>query len=106
SEVGGRSGSFCRRVIGEPPGKVVELAGYPAFTGMATPMTSDPIVPVELDEEFASGEVGGGFTDPSFSYPTTIASYEGRLLVVNAQFDERGGNPEFPFTVSDIQIPQ
>jgi len=64
------------------------------------------IVPVELDEEFASGEVGGGFTDPSFSYPTTIASYEGRLLVVNAQFDERGGNPELHFTVSDIQIPQ
>lgn len=62
------------------------------------------IVPVELDETFSSGEVGEGFSDPSLRYPTTIAGYDDRLLVVNAQFDERGGDPEIPFTVSDIEI--
>ncbi len=65
------------------------------------------IVPVELSEDFASGEVGEGFTDPSFAYPTTIAGYDGRLLVVNSQFDRRqsGEEPELPFTVSGVEIP-
>lgn len=69
------------------------------------------VVPVEMDESFATREVGEGFSDPSFRYPTTIAGYgdnpesSTRLLVVNAQFDERGGDPEIPFTVSDIEIP-
>jgi Cu-Zn family superoxide dismutase len=65
------------------------------------------IVPVELLEDFASGEVGESFSDPSFHYPTTIAQYDGRLLVVNSQFDRRqsGQEPELPFTVSSIEIP-
>jgi hypothetical protein len=29
----------------------------------------------------------------------------GRLLVVNSQFDRQGGEPELPFTVSDVEIP-
>jgi hypothetical protein len=49
--------------------------------------------------------VGESFTDPSLAYPTTIAKYDERLLVVNSQFDEREGEPELPFTVSDIEIP-
>jgi sugar lactone lactonase YvrE len=65
------------------------------------------IVPVDLSEDFASGEVGEGFTDPSLAYPTTIAAYDGRLLVVNSQFDRRqsGEEPELPFTVSSIEVP-
>lgn len=65
------------------------------------------IVPVELSEDFTSGEVGEGFTDPSLAYPTTIAKYDNRLLVVNSQFDRRrsGEDPELPFTVSEIEIP-
>ncbi|MDQ4062967.1 MAG: superoxide dismutase [Actinomycetota bacterium] len=65
------------------------------------------IVPVELSEDFASGEVGEEFADPSFARPTTIAKYDNRLLVVNSQFDRRqsGESPELPFTVSDIAIP-
>lgn len=31
--------------------------------------------------------------DPSFRIPTTAAAVQGRLLVVNAQFDKRGGRP-------------
>jgi hypothetical protein len=65
------------------------------------------IVPVDLSEDFASGEVGEEFADPSFDRPTTIAKYDNRLLVVNSQFDRResGEGPELPFTVSDIAIP-
>ena len=65
------------------------------------------IVPVELAEDFASGEVGEVISNPSFARPTTIAGYGDRLLVVNSQFDRResGENPELPFTVTSIQIP-
>lgn len=63
------------------------------------------IVPVELSGDYASGEVSERFTDPSLAYPTTIAKYDDRLLVVNSQFDEREGDPELPFTVSDVEIP-
>lgn len=65
------------------------------------------IVPVRLSEDFASGEVGEGFADPSLRYPTTIAGYDGRLLVVNSQFDRRnsGEDPDLPFTVSAVEVP-
>ena len=64
------------------------------------------ILPVELSEDYASGEVGEGFSDPSFKSPTTIAGYDERLLVVNSQFDAReSGEPDLPFTISDIPIP-
>jgi sugar lactone lactonase YvrE len=65
------------------------------------------IVPVELAEDFASGEVGQGISDPSFARPTTIAKFGNRLLVVNSQFDRResGESPELPFTVSAIEVP-
>ncbi|MDP8972525.1 MAG: hypothetical protein M3N45_04960 [Actinomycetota bacterium] len=66
------------------------------------------IVPVELSEDFASGEVGEAFSDPSFARPTTIAKFGNRLLVVvNSQFDRResGQSPELPFTVSAVEVP-
>jgi sugar lactone lactonase YvrE len=63
------------------------------------------IVPVRLSGEYISGEVGEPFTDPSFAFPTTIAKTDGRLLVVNSQFDKREGEPELPFTVSSVEVP-
>ena len=63
------------------------------------------IVPVELSEDLASGEVGASFSDPSLAYPTTAAMYDGRLLVVNSQFSRQGGEPDLPFTVSSVPIP-
>ena len=64
------------------------------------------IFPVRLAQDFASGE-GEGFTHPSLAYPTTIAAYDGHLLVVNSQFDRHQSDeePELPFTVSSIEIP-
>jgi DNA-binding beta-propeller fold protein YncE len=63
------------------------------------------IVPVKLSGEYISGEVGEPFSDPSFAFPTTVAKTDGRLLVVNSQFDKREGEPELPFTVSSVKVP-
>jgi Cu-Zn family superoxide dismutase len=63
------------------------------------------IVPVELSGDYTSGKVGEPFTDPSFAFPTTIAKTDGRLLVVNSQFDKQEGEAELPFTVSSVEIP-
>lgn len=69
---------------------------------------NEVIVPVELSADYSSGTAGEGFTDDSLMYPTTIAAYDGRLLAVNSQFDarEEGREPDLPFTVSDIPIPE
>jgi sugar lactone lactonase YvrE len=63
------------------------------------------IVPVKLSGEYISGAVGEPFSDPSFAFPTTIAKTDGRLLVVNSQFDKQEGEPELPFTVSSVEVP-
>jgi len=34
-----------------------------------------------------------------------MAIAKGRLLVVNSQFDRRGGEPVLPFTVSSVRVP-
>ena len=66
------------------------------------------IVPVTLSEDYGSGTVLEGFSDPSLIYPTTIAKAGDTLLVVNSQFNNRGEgvSPELPFTVSRIAIPE
>lgn len=61
------------------------------------------IVPVRLSKDFASGEIGEPFSDASFRFPTTIAGYDDRLLVVNSQLNT--GSPKLPFTVSDVPVP-
>jgi sugar lactone lactonase YvrE len=63
------------------------------------------IAEVRLDGRLRSGRVVEQVTDPSFMFPTTAALDRGRLLVVNSQFDQRGGDPEEPFTVSSIKRP-
>ncbi|MDP9364205.1 MAG: superoxide dismutase [Chloroflexota bacterium] len=68
-------------------------------------VTGNEISVVELAEDYAAGSVVGSFTDPSFSSPTTIARYDGCLLVVNSQFANQGGTPDLPFTISAVPIP-
>jgi sugar lactone lactonase YvrE len=63
------------------------------------------IAKLKLSGDLTSGEVVSRTSDPSLRFPTTIAIARGRLLVVNSQFDKRGGTPELPFTVSSIKIP-
>lgn len=69
-------------------------------------VTGSEISRVQLSEDYTSGTIEGSFSDPSFKSPTTIDKYDERLLVVNSQFDAReSGDPELPFTVSDVPIP-
>ena len=67
---------------------------------------------VELSQDLLSGEVVEEINAPSFRFPTTIAEYGGRLLVVNSQLNlENGGSmgeagePELPFTISGVSYP-
>ncbi|KQU03808.1 superoxide dismutase [Rhodococcus sp. Leaf7] len=60
------------------------------------------IATVDLADDGRSGRVTGQITDPSFAYPTTVADVDDQLLVVNSQFDKRGGVPVEPFTVSAV----
>jgi Cu-Zn family superoxide dismutase len=63
------------------------------------------IVPVTMSEDYSSGTAGTPITDPSLTFPTTIAQVDDSLLVVNSQFNNRGGTPTLPFTVSRIPLP-
>jgi hypothetical protein len=63
------------------------------------------ITTVELGPDFANGVVGESFSDPAFNTPTTIARYDGCLLVVNSQLDAIQGQPELPFAVAAIAAP-
>ncbi len=63
------------------------------------------IVPVTMSEDYSMGTAGAAITDSSLIFPTTIAQADGSLLVVNSQFNNRGGTPVLPFTVSRIPLP-
>ncbi|HZE40478.1 MAG TPA: hypothetical protein VE172_16880 [Stackebrandtia sp.] len=61
---------------------------------------------VRLSEGDTVGEVLGRWERPADDTPTTLAYRDGRLLVVNAQFDaERRGVAKPPFTVSVVTPP-
>jgi len=64
------------------------------------------VVPVRLRRDLRSGEVGEGATSDALRFPTTVARDGRRLLLVNSQFDRRGGTPELPFTVAAIERPR
>jgi sugar lactone lactonase YvrE len=65
------------------------------------------IVKIQLSDDLASGSVVSSTADPLLAYPTTLAWADGRLLVVNSQFNKRGPNlqPVLPFTITSIAAP-
>jgi len=63
------------------------------------------IVQLRLSADARSAVRVSTTTSPSLRYPTTVALARGRLLVVNSQFDKRGGDPQEPFTVSSLPRP-
>jgi sugar lactone lactonase YvrE len=65
------------------------------------------IVKLQLAEDLTSGSVIASITDPLLAYPTTLAWANGRLLVVNSQFNKRGPGlqPDLPFTIASIPAP-
>ena len=90
----------------------VDLGGATLMNGDGMEMDDDTVYvvrnrdglisKVDLDDDGRRGSVTGEITDPSFAYPTTVAAVDDRLLVVNSQFDKRGGEPVEPFTVSSV----
>ncbi|NIL84204.1 hypothetical protein RhoFasGS6_01568 [Rhodococcus fascians] len=90
----------------------VDLGGATLMNGDGMEMEDDTlyvvrnrdglISKVDLDDDGRTGAVTGEITDASFAYPTTVAAVDDRLLVVNSQFDKRGGEPVEPFTVSSV----
>lgn len=63
------------------------------------------VAKIQLDGTLTSGQLLSQTTDPTFRFPTTAAIAGNRLLVVNSQFNQRGGTPELPFTVSNVPLP-
>jgi sugar lactone lactonase YvrE len=63
------------------------------------------IAQIRLSRDWLRGTVVRQITSPSFHFPTTVQIAGPRLLVVNSQFDNRGGTPDLPFTVSAVRRP-
>lgn len=60
------------------------------------------VFPVQLSADLTSGVVGEPFST-DLQLPTTLAEYNGEVLVVNSQFG--ADNPDLPFTVSGVPLP-
>jgi sugar lactone lactonase YvrE len=67
--------------------------------------SASKVTQVKLARDWLSGTVVRDITSPTFHLPTTVQITGRRLLVVNSQFDKRGGTPELPFTVSAVRRP-
>jgi sugar lactone lactonase YvrE len=83
-----------------PGGDGIELDGQALYVAREGQITL-----VTLGADYASGTVRASFSDPSFTDPTTLARFDGCLLVVNSQFSQMQGQPQLPFTVSSVPIP-
>ena len=65
--------------------------------------SNERVTEVRLSGDLTSGRVVETVSDPSFAFPTTAALANGRLLVVNSQFNRRS-DPR-PFTVTSLKRP-
>jgi sugar lactone lactonase YvrE len=63
------------------------------------------VTQVKLSRDWLTGAVVRDITSPSFHFPTTVQIVGKRLLVVNSQFDKRGGTPTLPFTLAAVRRP-
>jgi len=65
------------------------------------------IVRLQLSDDLTSGSLVSSSSDPLLAYPTTLAWADGRLLVVNSQFNKRGPGlqPDLPFTITSMPAP-
>ncbi|MGN6174200.1 MAG: hypothetical protein ACTHPS_14850 [Streptosporangiaceae bacterium] len=61
---------------------------------------------VDLADDGSAGRVTRLLRSDAFAFPTAVAVSGGRLLVVNGQLDQMGGQPRLPFTVAVVAIPE
>jgi sugar lactone lactonase YvrE len=64
------------------------------------------ITEIRLLRGLREGRIGATITGGGLMFPTTAARAGERLLVVNSQFDKRGGRPALPFTVASVALPR
>ena len=108
-------GELYRVDVGQKSVSKVDTGGADLTNGDGLVLNGDKLYVVRnQNERIVEMRLNGGltrarerrsFTDPSFMFPTTAALAKGRLLVVNSQFDKRGGTPDLPFTVSSVKRP-
>lgn len=67
--------------------------------------SNNEVVEVKLRRGKREGRIQDTITSNLFAFPTTAARVGNRLLVVNSQFDKRGGTPVLPFTVASVRKP-
>jgi sugar lactone lactonase YvrE len=94
--------------------RLVDLGGavLPAGDGMAREgrtlyvvNAGSRITELKLSRDWLRASQEAIITDARLRLPTTVAVAGRRLLVVNSQFDVRGGTPVLPFTVSAVRRP-
>src|SRR5262249_23474590 len=68
------------------------------------------IAALKMSAEFTKARLDHVISDPTFAFPTSVARYRGKLLVVSSQFDTKGSPaavsgdqpPKVPFWMSEI----
>jgi sugar lactone lactonase YvrE len=108
--VGTASGVLARVDLKTKRVRAVANLELPAGDGMARTgrtlyvvNSASKVSQVKLSRDWLRGTIVRDITSPSFRFPTTVQIAGGRLLVVNSQFDKRGGAPELPFTVAAVR---
>src|SRR6266540_995052 len=86
-----------------PDGLVLRGSYVYGVENYAAPNGEQGVYVAQLDEAMTSGNMVAKVIDPSFDSPTTLALHDGRIYVVNSQFDHTPGTP--PYTVSAVDDP-
>ncbi len=86
-----------------PDGLVLRGSYVYGILNYAAPNGEQGVYIARLTEALTSGNVVTKVIDPSFDSPTTLALHDGRMYVVNSQFDHAPGTP--PYTVSAVDDP-
>jgi sugar lactone lactonase YvrE len=86
------------------------LQGNTLYVAQNMPRT---VAVVQLSADFTSASLQHEIGNPSFAFPTSVARFQDKLLVVSAQFDTLGSPaavsgtrpPVLPFWVSEVPVP-
>jgi sugar lactone lactonase YvrE len=85
------------------------LQGNTLYVAQNLPKT---IAVVKLSADFSRAELDRTISHPTFAFPTSVARYKNKLLVVSSQFDTAGSPaavsgtqpPVVPFWVTEIEL--
>lgn len=109
------TGRYWRVALGDGAVDEVALDGGPlphsdglavdGDTLYAAVNARNEIAVIALARDGSSGRVTDTIASDAFAFPTSIVVSGDRLLVLNAQLDKMGGDPELPFTVVAVARP-